>query len=282
MSTLERAIALAATAHAGQRDKAGAPYIFHPLRMMLKMKTPEAQMASVLHDVVEDCGITPAILLAEGFSSEVVEAVGALTKRIVDGVEEPYEDFIRRVVQNPIARLVKLADLEDNMDLSRIAHPTEKDFARIEKYRAAKCVLEQSIVGDSVTDDASLQAAVKLLVRYGWNAIEAQVGIAAKGRCEYCDKPLFVSGLAFYSWQTDHIVPVHAGGSGEKSNLALACWHCNMKFKGTWNPSTECGENASRSDLIDAVRAYCKKRREGKDREVALVRKELKDLGVNL
>ncbi len=149
MSTLERAIALAATVHSGQRDKAGAPYILHPLRMMLKMKTVETQMAAVLHDVIEDCGVTPALLAHEGFPTSVIEAVGALTKKIVDGTEEPYEEFIRRAAQNPIARLVKLADLEDNMDLSRIAVPTAKDFARIEKYKSAKAVIEQAISSDA-------------------------------------------------------------------------------------------------------------------------------------
>ena len=113
---------MAATVHAGQRDKAGAPYILHPLRMMLKMKTVEAQMAAVLHDVVEDCGVTPALLAYEGFPTVVVEAVEALTKRSVDGAEEPYESFIVRAARHPVARLVKLADLEDNMDLSRIAN----------------------------------------------------------------------------------------------------------------------------------------------------------------
>lgn len=145
MSTVERAIALAATVHAGQRDKAGAPYILHPLRMMMKMKTTETQMAAVLHDVVEDCGVTPMLLRYEGFPETVVEAVGALTKRVIDGEEEPYETFIRRAALNPIARLVKLADLEDNMDLSRIAKPTEKDHLRIQKYAAAKVIIEESI-----------------------------------------------------------------------------------------------------------------------------------------
>jgi (p)ppGpp synthase/HD superfamily hydrolase len=145
MSTLERAIALAATVHSGQHDKAGAPYILHPLRMMMKMKTVETQMAAVLHDVIEDCGVTLTMLVYEGFPASVVEAVGALTKKIVNGVEEPYEEFIRRAAQNPIARLVKLADLEDNMDLSRIAQPTEKDHGRVQKYRAAKLVIERAI-----------------------------------------------------------------------------------------------------------------------------------------
>jgi (p)ppGpp synthase/HD superfamily hydrolase len=145
MSTLERAVALAATVHAGQRDKAGAPYILHPLRMMLKMKTPETQMVAVLHDVIEDCGVTPVLLRYEGFSEGVVEAVLALTKRVVDGKEEPYDEFIRRAALNPIARLVKLADLEYNMDLSRIANPTEKDHARVRKYKAAQLVIQKAI-----------------------------------------------------------------------------------------------------------------------------------------
>jgi guanosine-3',5'-bis(diphosphate) 3'-pyrophosphohydrolase len=145
MSTLERAIALAATVHAGQKDKAGAPYILHPLRMMLKMKSVECQMAAVLHDVVEDCGVTPALLRYEGFSDAVVEAVIALTKRIADGQEEPYDECIRRTAQNPIARVVKLADLEDNMDLSRIPNPTEKDHARLRKYKAAQFAIQEAI-----------------------------------------------------------------------------------------------------------------------------------------
>jgi (p)ppGpp synthase/HD superfamily hydrolase len=138
---------LAATVHSGQLDKAGAPYILHPRRMMLKMKTVETQMAAVLHDVMEDCGVTPALLAHGGFPASVIEAVGALPKRIVEGTEEPYEEFIRRAAQNPISRLVKLADLEDNMDLSRLAPPTAKDFARIEKYKLARAVIERAISG---------------------------------------------------------------------------------------------------------------------------------------
>jgi hypothetical protein len=145
LSTLERAVSFAARAHAGQVDKAGRAYIFHPLRMMERVKTTEQKMAAVLHDVVEDCGVTLEQLRAEGFPQGVVDAVDNLTKRVVDGAEESYEEFIRRAAEHPIARHVKLADLEDNMDLSRIATPTAKDFARVEKYRAAKVVIERAI-----------------------------------------------------------------------------------------------------------------------------------------
>lgn len=139
MATLERAIAIAALAHEGQVDKAGAPYVLHPLRVMLACQTPEARIAAVLHDVVEDTAITLEELEGEGFPAEVLEAVAALTKR--EG--EDYEAFIRRVAPNPIAREVKLADLRDNSDLSRIAEPTERDRERIKKYKRAIAYLER-------------------------------------------------------------------------------------------------------------------------------------------
>jgi (p)ppGpp synthase/HD superfamily hydrolase len=138
MATLERAIEIAAKAHAGQVDKAGQPYVLHPLRMMLAVATPEARIAAVLHDVVEDTAVTFEELRGEGFPDTVLEAVEALTKR--EG--EDYEAFIRRVAPNPIAREVKLADLRDNSDLSRIADPTERDRERIRKYQRAIAYLE--------------------------------------------------------------------------------------------------------------------------------------------
>jgi len=129
--TLERAIAIAATAHAGQVDKGGAPYILHPLKVMLRMSTLEERIVAVLHDVVEDCGISLDDLRKEGFSEEVLSAIESVTK--VAG--ESYEDFVERAAQNPIGRVVKLADLEENSDLSRIASPSWEDLERIEKYR---------------------------------------------------------------------------------------------------------------------------------------------------
>lgn len=133
MSTLEKAIALAAQAHAGQVDKAGEPYILHPLRVMLRLTSPEARMAAVLHDALEDTDITPERLRQEGFSRDVIEAVLAVTKR--EG--ETYEDFVRRAAQHPIGRQVKGADLEDNCDLSRLKNPNPKDLARMDKYKKA-------------------------------------------------------------------------------------------------------------------------------------------------
>ena len=135
--TLERAIAIAAAAHEGQVDKGGAPYILHPLKVMLRVNTLEERIVAVLHDVVEDCGISFDDLRNEGFSETVLMAIASVTKV----PDESYEEFIERVAQNPIGRVVKLADLEENSDLSRIAQPSWEDLERVEKYRRAIGVL---------------------------------------------------------------------------------------------------------------------------------------------
>ena len=137
MATLERAIEIAARAHAGQVDKAGQPYILHPLRLMLAVRTPHERMAAVLHDIVEDTPTTFDDLVAEGFPPEVVAAVRALTK--TDG--EKRIDAAHRAAADPVARAVKLADVADNMDLSRIAAPTEKDHARLEEDKQVQANL---------------------------------------------------------------------------------------------------------------------------------------------
>lgn len=137
MSTLERAIVIAAEAHASQVDKAGAPYILHPLRVMMRVEGDEARIAAVLHDVVEDTGWTLEGLAAEGFSDTVVEAVDGLTRR--EG--EVYLDFCRRAARNEIARAVKLADLADNLDPHRIAALPEEDRTLADRYRKARAIL---------------------------------------------------------------------------------------------------------------------------------------------
>ena len=136
-ATVEDAISIAAHAHKGQKDKAGAPYLLHPLRMMLRMDSEAAMMAAVLHDVVEDTDWTLGRLREEGFSDEVLEAVDCLTHR--EG--ESYQEFVERVRTNPIARQVKIADLEDNMNIRRINQLGTKDLERLEKYHRAWRVL---------------------------------------------------------------------------------------------------------------------------------------------
>lgn len=138
MSTLESAIALAARAHAGQVDKAGAPYILHPLRMMFALRDPVARIVAVLHDVVEDTPVTLDALRAEGFSDEVVDAVDHLTRR--EG--EDYFDFVRRASRHPVAAMVKRADLVDNSDTTRLGQVGDKDAARLERYAKALRILD--------------------------------------------------------------------------------------------------------------------------------------------
>ena len=150
MTTLERAIAIAATAHASQTDKAGQPYVLHPLRVMLALTREDERIVGVLHDVVEDTSVSLTQLELEGFSSEILAAIDALTKR-------PGETRIQaaaRAAKNPIALRVKLADNPENMGLSRLANPTAKDAARLEEYKEVRALLLQAAsdaVGTGIT-----------------------------------------------------------------------------------------------------------------------------------
>ena len=138
---LNKAIRIAAEAHAGQLDKANEPYILHPLRVMLcpELSGETERICAVLHDLIEDTDWTPEQLRAEGFSEQVLAALDCVTKR--EG--EAYEDFILRAAQNPIARRVKIADLLDNSNLARLKNPTEWDLRRQDKYLRALSRLRQ-------------------------------------------------------------------------------------------------------------------------------------------
>lgn len=138
MHYLETAIAIAVQAHAGQVDKAGRPYILHPLRVMAAMTTDEERATAVLHDVIEDTPIEGRDLIDADIPPAVVVAVDVLTK--IPGMA--YEDYLERVKANPIARQVKLSDLRDNMDLSRLQTVTETDRQRLAKYQRAKLFLQ--------------------------------------------------------------------------------------------------------------------------------------------
>lgn len=136
---LARADSIAEEAHAGQVDKAGAPYVTHPRRVAASVAGTTAKVVALLHDVVEDGpGWTLERLKAEGFSDEVVAAVDALTHR--DG--EDYFDAVRRAGANPIAREVKLADLADNSDRTRLKSIGEREERRLEKYARATALLK--------------------------------------------------------------------------------------------------------------------------------------------
>jgi len=134
MSTLSRAIEIAITAHKGQKDKAGADYILHPLRVMEMGKTEAEKICGVLHDVVEDSNWTFKMLEKEGFSEEILSALKSVTKTSED---ENYETFIERIVKNPIAAQVKINDLIDNLDIKRFKQIEKNDLERINKYLKA-------------------------------------------------------------------------------------------------------------------------------------------------
>lgn len=141
IATIEDAISIAAEAHKGVKDKAGAPYILHPLRMMMRLNSEAEMITAILHDVVEDSDWTIEKLREKGFSEEVLEAVECVTNR--EG--ESYEDFVKRAAKNKIAKQVKIADLEDNMNILRIGDIKSKDLERLKKYHRSWNVLTKSV-----------------------------------------------------------------------------------------------------------------------------------------
>lgn len=130
---LSKAIEIAAKAHAGQSEKDGPPYILHAMRVMLNCKTETEQICATLHDVIEDTDYTFDDLKNEGFSDEVLTVIDCLTHRS----NESYEEYIARILPNQTACRVKLADLTDNMDLTRIKNPSESDAMRMQRYSEA-------------------------------------------------------------------------------------------------------------------------------------------------
>ncbi len=146
MPTLENAISIALEAHQGEVDQSGAPYILHPLRLMLQMDTEEEMITAVLHDVVEDSGIDIPMLREQGFSKNILDAVESLTRR----ENESYEDFINRAGLNAMGRKIKCADLLDNLDISRLGKLTDRDLNRIKKYHNALVLLKKTGPGCSI------------------------------------------------------------------------------------------------------------------------------------
>ncbi|HDS1721667.1 TPA: GTP pyrophosphokinase [Pseudomonas putida] len=120
-------------AYSGKVDKGGKPYILHPLRLMSRLDDPISQLVALLHDVIEDSPITGDELRAAGFPESVVGTVEVLTRRS----GETYEAFIDRIRTNPLARKVKLLDIEDNLNLLRLSAVTDKDLKRVAKYHRA-------------------------------------------------------------------------------------------------------------------------------------------------
>ena len=132
---LARAIEIAASAHRNQADKGGNPYILHPVRVMMSLDTEDEKIVGILHDVVEDSDVWDfERLREEGFEENILSALKSVTKASED---EDYEAFIERAVHNKIGRNVKIADITDNLDVTRLKSISEKDVARLNKYKLA-------------------------------------------------------------------------------------------------------------------------------------------------
>lgn len=136
---LEKALQIAVKAHSGQIDKAGSAHIFHPIRVSNRCSTDDERIVALLHDTIEDTEVTAEYLLMEGFPRNIVDAILSVTRN----EDESYDDFIKRSRLNPIGRQVKLHDLEDNMDITRLNELTEKDIYRLNKYIKAYKYLKE-------------------------------------------------------------------------------------------------------------------------------------------
>ena len=127
------ALELAVEKHKNQTDKAGNPYILHPLHVMENVNSKEGKIVAILHDIIEDTDITEDYLFKIGLSKRIVDAVVALTR----SEDMDYQEYIKNLSSNPLAKEVKLADLEHNMDLKRLPTLEEKDLERKRKYQIA-------------------------------------------------------------------------------------------------------------------------------------------------
>lgn len=127
-----KAMKLATEAHEGQVDKANTPYIGHPRRVAGRVDTDEEKVVAWLHDVVEDTDISMDTIRTE-FGNETASAVEAITHR----KGESWSDYLSRARANEISRAVKIADLIDNSNLSRLKKITPKDVIRQAKYNRA-------------------------------------------------------------------------------------------------------------------------------------------------
>lgn len=140
MLNLEKAIIIATNAHMGQFDKAGAPYILHPLRVMMRMTTIKGKIVAVCHDLIEDTNITLKDLIYEGFSDEVVGAIDCMTKCS----NESYNAYLNRVISDPLASECKLEDMKDNSNLYRLQKIAKHHLDMVAKYhKGALRILEK-------------------------------------------------------------------------------------------------------------------------------------------
>ena len=155
----DKALCIAICAHEGQKDKSGREYIMHPIRVAERCSDPRAKIVALLHDTIEDTEVTVEYLRKEGFPEEIINGILSVTKR--DG--ESYEDFVRRAAENEIGKIVKKADLEDNMDIRRLQEITDKDVERLQKYLKAWQFLNNTELSQT-TPTEPIEAERKFLV----------------------------------------------------------------------------------------------------------------------
>lgn len=138
--SLARAISIAAVGFEDKFDKAGRPYILHCLRVMDKMETDEEKIVAILHDTIEDGVCTMKYLIEQHFSQNVIYALILLTHT----KEDTYDEYIKKIATDALATKVKLADLKDNSDITRLKGLTKKDFDRMEKYHRSYVYLSKT------------------------------------------------------------------------------------------------------------------------------------------
>ena len=135
-NVFEKALMIAIQAHSGQTDKQGKPYILHPLAVASQLDSLELKTIALLHDTIEDSWVSKEFLLENGIPEEMVEVIALLTKP----KDMPYEDYLRRVKQNPMALAVKKADLAHNTSPERAEGLNDHRRA---KYELAKRILSE-------------------------------------------------------------------------------------------------------------------------------------------
>ena len=134
----KKALKLCFDVHKEQMDKSGMPYVFHPFHLAEQMQDEETTIVALLHDVIEDTEYTLDDLRKMGFGDSVLDAINLMTHK--GGV--PYMEYVEKIKANPIAKIVKLADLRHNSDLTRLDVVTPRDQERADKYSSAIKSLE--------------------------------------------------------------------------------------------------------------------------------------------
>lgn len=140
MATLDTAVIIAAQAHQGQKDRYGVNYILHPLRVMLRFESETEMIVAILHDVIEKTEWTLEKLREQGFNDTVLKAVNLLTRQD----EQPYMEYIEKLKGNRIARRVKIADIEDNMNPRRMDTLSDENLEKLARLHKAWIILKQA------------------------------------------------------------------------------------------------------------------------------------------